>query len=420
MIDLTLPQDTVEFLDRVQIFIDHNVVPAEQGLTEDDFRSGRVETDLLPELRRAARDARVYGPQLPIEMGGQGLGITTLALVSERCGPHPLASLALNAMAPDEANMHLLLHYGTEDQKRRWLEPLVRGEIRSCFGMTEPDAGSDPRRISSRAQRLPDGRWRIDARKVFTTGALGAAFCVIMAVSDPEARPGKGISMFIVPTDDPNFRIVRDLHTMGFPSLGGHPEIALEGVEVGEEAILGDLEAGFEMAQARLEAGRLGHAMRWIGIGQRCLDMAAERAMQRETFGAPLATRQAVQWWLADGATLLYASRLMVLNACWRIEQSLPSRPEVSMTKTFVSEVLDKIVDEALQVYGAWGYTNELPIEQWYRDARGARIYDGPSEVHRTFVARRVLKQVEEQGTASALCGDLVAATRAVTKTRPG
>jgi alkylation response protein AidB-like acyl-CoA dehydrogenase len=231
-----------------------------------------------------------------------------------------------------------------------------------------------------------------------------------MAVSDPEAPPGKGISMFIVPTDTPGFRIVRDLKTMGFPSLGGHPEISLEDVEVDDSAILGDLGAGFEMAQARLEAGRLGHAMRWIGIGQKCLDMTAQRALERETFGAPLASRQAVQWWLADGATMLYASRLMVLNACWRIEQGLPSGPEVSMTKTFVSEVLGEVVDRALQIYGAWGYTNETPIEQWYRDARGARIYDGPSEVHRMFVARRILKRVAEDGTASGLCGDLTMA----------
>ncbi len=413
--DFTVPAATIEFVEKVQTFIDDYVAPAEEDVTEADFDNGRVESEILPALRDEARRAGVFGPQLPKEYGGQGVGLTTLALVAERCGPHVLGSLALNAMAPDEATMHLLLHFGNDQQRKRWLEPLARGEIRSCFGMTEHDAGSDPRRIASRAERL-DGGWRINGRKVFTTGARGAAFCVVMAVSDADAAPGKGVSMFIVPAGTTGFRVVRDIETLGYPSMGGHPEIALDDVFVEDDAVLGELGAGFAMAQARLEIGRLGHSMRWVGIAQRALDMMASRALQRETFGAPLATRQSIQWWLSDGATLLNACRLMVLNACWRIEQGISAHTQVSMVKTFASEILDEIVDHTLQVFGAWGYSEDFPIAQWYRDARAARIFDGPSEVHRMTIARRVLKAVEAEGTAAELCGDVIAASKQAPK----
>lgn len=421
MIDFTLEPDTVDFLDRLQSFVDDEVVPVEESLTREDFAGhpNRVETDVLPKLRERAREAGVYAPQISEEHGGLGLGTTTLAFISEKCGPHPLASYAINMMAPDEATMHLLEQFGSPEQQERWLRPLVDGEIRSCFGMTEPDAGSDPRRISSTATRTEDG-WRIDAHKVFTSGAIGAAFCVVMAVSDPDAKPGHGISMFIVPTDSRGFEIVRDLETMGSHGLGGHPEIRLDGVEVGPEAQLGELGAGFAMAQSRLGTGRLGHAMRWIGIAQRALDLAAQRALQRETFGDRLARRQAVQWWLADGATRIYASRLMVLNALWRIQNGLPHRTEVAMIKVYVAEMLDEVVDNALQVHGGWGYTTDFPFERWYRDARAARIYDGPSEVHRMFTARELFKEVMESGTANATCGDVLVATRLLEAQREG
>jgi alkylation response protein AidB-like acyl-CoA dehydrogenase len=406
LIDLSLPDEARAVVARLEEFIAGEVAPAEAGVTEADLTSGAVERGVLPALRAAARRAGVYAPQLPPEWGGQGLGATALALIAERCGPHPLAALALNCAAPDEANLHLLLHFGTPEQRERWLRPLADGAIRSCFGMTEPDAGSDPRRISSTAVPLPGGGWRINAHKLFTTGAIGAAFCIVMAVSEPDAPPGRGISMFIVPTDTPGFEVVRDLHMMGFACLGGHPEITLRDVVVGPEALLGERAEGFAMAQARLGTGRIGHAMRWIGIAQRALDLAATHALGRETFGAPLAERQAVQWWLADGATRLHAARLMVLEACWRIERGLPHATQVSMVKTFTAELLGEIVDQALQVHGGRGYTDDLPLARWYRDARAARIYDGPSEVHRMAIARRLLREVAETGGSRRTTGD--------------
>ena len=413
MIDFTIPEDVAAVVERLQRFIDDEVVPVESGLTDEDYRGepSRVEAGILPGLRDKARAAGVYAPHVGKRFGGMGLGPTALAFLSERCGPHPLASLAINMMAPDEATMHLLETFGSPEQQERWLRPLVDGRIRSCFGMTEPDAGSDPRRIAATATPA-DGGWVINATKVFTTGAIGAAFCVVMASSDPRAEAGRGISMFLVPTDTPGFQVVRDLETMGYHGLGGHPEIRLTDVLVPADAQLGELGAGFAMAQARLAQGRIGHAMRWIGIAQRALDMGASRALGREVFGDKLSERQAVQWWLADGATQLRASRLLVLHALWLMEQGLPCRTEVAMVKTYVAEMLGKVVDEALQIHGGWGYTTEFPLERWYRDARAARIYDGPSEVHRMFVARQLLRQVTETGTSAGVAGDLLASAR--------
>jgi acyl-CoA dehydrogenase len=413
VIDFTVPNDVRSTVARLEDFITRVVLPAEAEVSEDDIHSGAVEHDVLPALRAAARRAGLFAPQLPPAWGGQGLGPTALALLAERCGPHLLAALALNCSAPDEGNLHLLLHYGTPSQQERWLKPLAEGTVRSCFAMTEPDAGSDPRRMQARAHQVSDGRWRINAHKVFITGAIGADLCIVMAVIDPDTPPGKGISLFLVPTDTPGFEVVRDLHTMGFAALGGHPEIALTDVVVGADALLGQRGAGFAMAQSRLGVGRLGHAMRWIGIAQRALDLAATRALGRHTFEAALADRQAVQWWLADAATKLHAARLMVLEACWRIENGIEHTTQIAMIKTFTAEALGEIVDQALQVHGGIGYTNQTPLERWYRDARAARIYDGPSEVHRMYVARRLLREAERTGTCRVATGDSM--TRAPT-----
>lgn len=410
MIDFTLSPDALEFLARLDQFVEEVVLPVESDVSEADLHAAigsvpsTVEREVLPALRREARKASVYAPQLSREYGGLGLPPTTLALAAEICGPHLLASYAINMMAPEEGTMDLLHRFGSDEQKRRWLKPLAAGEIRSAFGMTEPDAGSDPRRITSTALRIDGGNWLINAHKVFTSGAIGAAFCVVMANSDPEAAPGGAVSMFIVPIDADGFEVVRDLKTMGFSTLGGHPEVRLENVVVGPEAQLGKLGEGLSMAQARLGTGRMGHAMRWIGIAQKALDLAGQRALDRETFGQRLAQRQAAQWWLADAATQLYAARLMVLNTLWKVENGLDHRTEVSMVKTFVAEALGDIVDNMLQVFGGWGYTTDFPIERWYRDARAARLYDGPSEVHRMVVARATLKAVARSGTAKGIC----------------
>jgi acyl-CoA dehydrogenase len=273
--------------------------------------------------------------------------------------------------------------------------------------MTEPDvASSDPLNLQTTAVRDGD-EWVLDGRKWFITGGEGAAFSIVVARTGAPDLRHRAYSLFVVPTDTPGWRVVRDPEIIGAHYPGGHPEIALEGVRVGADALLGEEGAGFAIAQVRLAGGRLAHAMRWIGVSQRALDLTAQRLHEREAFGRPLADHQALQWFLADSAIELYASRLMVLNAAWKVEQGLPHRQEIAMVKTFVSEAFGRILDRAVQVFGSHGMATDLPIAQWYADARAARIYDGASEVHRMVIARALLQHARAGESTRRACGDL-------------
>jgi alkylation response protein AidB-like acyl-CoA dehydrogenase len=335
-----------------------------------------------------------------------GLGALGVALVSQELGASGLASLALNVMAPDEGNMHLLLDAGTEEQKERYLRPLAEAEIRSCFAMTERDvASSDPRQLRTSAT-LDGDEWVINGEKWFITGANGAAFAIVVARTDPEnENPYLRYSLLIVEADTPGWEVVREIPVMGTHGPGGHCEIRLNDCRVPEDSLLGDRGLGFVLAQKRLGMGRIAHAMRWIGVSQRALDLAAKRALEREAFGRRLGEHQAVQWMLADSAIELYASRLMVLHAAWKIEQELDYRQEISMIKVFVAEALNRIVDRALQIYGSLGISEDVPLSRFYTDARAARIYDGPSEVHRMVIARNLLKAQLKEGTTKGATG---------------
>jgi len=330
-----------------------------------------------------------------------------MALVSGECGVSALASLALNAMAPDEGNMHLLEHAGTEEQKARYLKPMADGAIRSCFAMTEKEvASSDPTNLRTRAERTTDG-WVINGEKWFITGAGGAAFAIVVAQTNPDAGRD-GYTLFLVDTDNPGWHELREIPVMGPETrLGGHYEIHLKDCVVGDDAVLGEVGQGFALSQVRLGPARLAHAMRWIGVAQRCLDLATKRSMEREAFGKHLARHQTVSNWLADSAIQLYASRLMVLHAAWLIETGRPFKQEVSIAKVYISEALNDIVDRALQIHGSLGYSKDLPIEGFFRAARAARIYDGASEVHRMVIARNVVKASLEHGTTVAATGGL-------------
>jgi acyl-CoA dehydrogenase len=399
VIDFTIPPDLQDVRDRVAAFVREEVLPAEEKVTPETF------DDVLGSLRERARGAGLWNPHLPEEYGGLGLGPLGVALVQEACGASPLASLAVNCMAPDEGTMDLLLRHGTRQQKERYLRPLAEGRIRSCFAMTERDvAGSDPTTIRTRAVRDGDG-WVIDGEKWFISGARGAAFALVVAVTDPEARPHQRFSVLIVEAENPGWAVVREIPVMGTHLPGGHCEVRLDRCRVRGDALLGDVGRGFALGQSRLEVGRLGHAMRWVGMAQRALDLAAGRALDRRTFGKRLAEHQAVQWWLADSAIQLNASRLMVLHAAWRLEQGEDVRQEISIVKVFVSEALGDIVDRALQVHGSLGYSGDAPLERFYRDARAARIYDGPSEVHRMVIARNLLQAMSEEGTTRRATG---------------
>jgi acyl-CoA dehydrogenase len=401
VVDFSIPPELDGLRRRVADFVRDEVLPVESDATEENLE------EVLEGLRKKARDAGLWTPHLPEEWGGLGVGPLGMALISQECGVSALASLALNAMAPDEGNMHLLLHAGTDGHKERYLRPLAAAEVRSCFAMTEQAAGSDPTLLRTRAVQDGD-EWVIDGEKWFISGANGAAFAIVVAVTDPDADDRYlRHSLFLVDGDNPGWRVIREIPVMGTEGPGGHCEVRLEGCRVPADAMLGKRGTGLALAQARLGPARLAHAMRWIGVAQRALDLAARRALERESFGRRLAEHQAVQWMLADSATQLYAARLMVLHAASKIEAGEDFRQEVAFVKVFVSEALGDIVDRALQIHGSLGYSGDLPLERFYRDARAARIYDGPSEVHRMVIARNLLKAAKAEGTTRGALGGL-------------
>lgn len=399
MIDFTLPPELDDLRRRVAAFVREEVLPAEpRGM----LPSGEADWKVVEELRAAARARGLWTPHLPAQWGGLGLGAIGMAVVSQELGASPLAPLALNCSAPDEGNMHALLAFGTTEQQERWLRPLAEGRIRSCFAMTEPGAGSDPTRIAARAR--PDGdAWRVDGAKWFVTGARGAAFAIVVAVTEPDAPPHERASLLLVEAED--FEVVREIPVMGTHAPGGHCEMRFAGSRA---TLLGERGRGFAMAQHRLGGGRVAHAMRWIGAAQRALDLAAARAREREAFGGPLAEKQAVQWMLADSATELHLARLAVLHAAWKVERGLEHRQEIAIVKVYVANALQRIVDRAIQIHGALGYSADTPLERIFRDARAARIYDGPDEVHQMTIARGVLRESEKRGTTRAAAGGFV------------
>lgn len=403
MIDFTVPPELEDVRARVARFVADEVLPAEEGALGGDEH---VDWKVVEDLRGKARAAGLFLPHMAPEWGGLGLGPLGMALVSQELGVSPVGALALNCMAPDEGNMHTLLAFGTDAQKERWLRPLAEGRIRSCFAMTEPDAGADPTRIATRATRDGD-EWVLNGHKWFITGAKGAAFAIVVAVTNPDVDARDGTSLIIVPTDAPGFDIVRDVPIMGTHFPGGHCELTLTDVRVPAENLLGEEGQGLRHAQHRLGGGRIAHAMRWIGVAQRALDLAAKRALERETFGKMLARHQFVQGMIADSATELYASRLMVLHAAWKIENGLDHKQEVAILKVYVANAMSDIIDRAIQIHGALGVSEDTPLARDYRDARAARIYDGPDEVHRMVVARNALKAMAAEGTTKSATGGL-------------
>jgi acyl-CoA dehydrogenase len=408
VIDFTVPPELQELLGRVKAYISEDVLPVEGDIAdpEDVLRSWEV----VERLRDRARERGIFTPHLPEEYGGLGVGVLGMALISQEVGAAPLAALGMNCMAPDEGNMHTLLLAGSEEQKERWLRPLAEGAIRSCFAMTEPDvASSDPTNLETSAVRSEDGsEWILNGRKWCITGAIGAAFAIVVAKTGSDAAAGhRNYSLIIVPTDTPGWTVERDPEWMGSHAPGGHPVIAIDDVRVPYENLLGAEGEGFVIAQKRLAGGRLAHAMRWIGMAQRALDLSTTRLLQRSTFGKELARHQMLQAMIADSAMDLYASRLMVLHTAWKLERGLPHRQEVAMTKTFVSEAFGRIADRAVQIHGAAGIALDLPVGRIYQDARAARIYDGASEVHRMTIARELLKLAMQGESTKAATGDL-------------
>lgn len=378
----------------VRRFVHREVIPREDALHQPEG----VPWSLVQDLRARARDAGVYGPQLSPRWGGLGLDWRTCALVFEEAGASLLGPLALNCAAPDEGNMHLLERVASPAQQERFLAPLARGEIRSCFAMTEPapGAGSDPAMLRTRARQEGNG-WVLDGHKWYITGAQGAAFSIVMARTSDDAEPRAGATMFLVPTDAHGFEIVRVIGSLDHSSFfNGHAEVRLNGCRAGPDAVLGEVGRGFEYAQVRLAPARLTHCMRWLGVARRSLDIASRWANERRSGDRTLGEHQMVQAMLADSAIELHAARLMIWHAAWALDMGRPAREESQMTKVFVSEAVNRVVDRAVQICGALGVSDDLLLGIFYREVRPFRIYDGASEVHRAAIARRVLRRTSE------------------------
>jgi acyl-CoA dehydrogenase len=383
-----------ELRERYRAFMEEHVYPNERALHADDV-------ELIRSLQTRAKEEGLWAPHVPPEAGGTGQGFLAYAHLNEEIGRSTYAQLVFGCQAPDAGNAEILHMFGTEEQKERWLRPLVAGEIRSFFSMTEPEvSGSDPTTLRTTAVRDGD-EWVIDGHKWFSSGADGAAFGIVMAVTDPEAEAHRRASQIVVSAETPGVEIVRPIPVMGHAGTGWstHCEVWYRGVRVPVENTLGEPGDGFRIAQKRLGPGRIHHVMRWLGQMQRAFELLCSYALEREAFGSRLADKQTVQNWIADSAAEIHASRLLTLDAARKIDEGDEARVEVSVIKYYAARVLHDVIDRAIQVHGARGLTDETPLAEMYANARAARIYDGPDEVHRMVVSRRILKEFEEGGT---------------------
>jgi acyl-CoA dehydrogenase len=393
-VDLAPTEALSELRARYRAFMEEHVYPNERQLQTDD-------QELIRALQAKAKDAGLWAPHVPPEAGGTGQGFLAYAHLNEEIGRSSYAQLVFGCQAPDAGNAEILHLFGTPEQKERWLFPLVAGEIRSFFSMTEPEVpGSDPTTLQTRAVRDGD-EWVIDGHKWFSSGADGAAFGIVMAVTDSDAPPHARASQIVVPADTPGVDVVRPIPVMGHAGSGWstHCEVVYRGVRVPVENVLGEPGDGFRIAQKRLGPGRIHHVMRWLGQMQRAFELLCSYSLEREAFGSRLADKQTVQNWIADSAAGIHASRLMTLDAARKIDEGDEARVEVSVIKFFAAQVLHDVIDRAIQVHGARGLTDETPLAEMYANARAARIYDGPDEVHRMVVSRRILKEFERGGT---------------------
>jgi acyl-CoA dehydrogenase len=395
--DFSTEPDFEEKLEWMRTFVREEIYPLETiDLDEATFRR------LTDPLKEEVKKQGLWAAHLDPELGGQGFGQVKLGLMHEILGSSIFAPSIFGNQAPDSGNAELIAIGATDDQKQRWLWPLLEGKLRSAFSMTEPEtAGSDPTLLKTRAVRDGD-EWVINGHKWFTSNGSSADFLVLMAITNPDVHPYQGASMIIVPVDTPGVDIVRDVPTMAEPDTefgryGNHSEIYYRDVRVPYENIIGNEGDGFVLAQKRLGPGRIHHCMRWLGQSKRAFDMLCERALSRYAFGSTLAEKQTVQNWIADSAAEMQAARLLTLHAAWKMDQqgSSAARVEIAMIKYFGAQALYNVIDRAIQIHGALGYSTDLPLEAMYRHARAARLYDGADEVHRVTVARQLLKNYQ-------------------------
>jgi acyl-CoA dehydrogenase len=402
MVDFSISPEMEEIRRKAAAFMEEFVYPNEDKVQEDEG----LPEDLNRDLQQKVKALGLWAPHMPKEAGGMGINVVGLALINEIIGRSPIGPGIFGCAAPDSGNCELLHLVGSPDQKERYLKPLVAGDIRSCFAMTEPEVpGSDPTTLRARAVREGND-WVINGHKWFITGAIGSAFAIAMVVTDPDAEPHRRASMIIVPAGTPGYTIVRPVPVMGSGGPGGHCEIRFKDCRVPVENLLGREGDGFKLAQARLGPGRIQHCMRWLGISRRSFEMMCKYSLTRVSFGEPLANKQTVQNWIADSAAEMNAARLMTLHAAWMMDRGEDARVEISLIKFYGARVMHDVIDRAIQVHGALGFSKDTPLEYFYREARAARIYDGPDEVHRMVVARKILKQFKEELKRSETNGD--------------
>jgi acyl-CoA dehydrogenase len=384
--------DLAALQSKLRDFMNTTVIPRERELI-GHFTLEQLET-VRSEIQVAGRESGMWLPQMPVSLGGLGLPWVDAYKLFIEAGRSMLGPHALNIAAPDEGNMHLLHVVANEAQKEKWLMPLTRGEIRSCFSMTEPPpgAGSDPSMLQASAVK-ENGVWKLEAKKWFISGAWGAAVTLILA------KTVEGATIFLIPMNHPKIHLKRVIPTLDHFSPGGHCELDFDGLELTDADVLGEPGKGFDYAQIRLDPARLTHCMRWLGIAMRSLEYAENYALNRSSFGKKLSEQQMVQQMIADSHIEIFACQTMIEQACRILDAGQRVRHEASMTKVFVSEAVNKIIDRSIQIMGSTGISEDYPVSSFYKEARPFRIYDGANEVHRMSIARRAFRRASERDT---------------------
>ena len=377
-------------------FLDQKVIPAESVYAQQAHSTPNgADPPIMTQLRAEAKALGLWNLFLPDKEWGPGISNHDYSVLCEHMGRSQIAPRVFNCQAPDTGNIEILAEFGTPAQKEKWLKPLLEGDIRSCFSMTEPEvSGADPTELRTRAERVGDD-WVINGHKWFTSGAIGAKFAIAMVVTNPHGAPHERASMIIVPIDAPGFRIVRPVPVMGHTSGGGHCEIQYHNCRVPAENLLGPLNGGFMIAQARLGPGRIHHCMRAIGMAERAFEIMCRHANQRVVGGVKLAEKQIVQDWIATSRMEIEQARLLTQYAAWKMDTAgkKQARTELSMVKIVVPNMMMTVLDRAIQCLGALGVSDDTPIASMWRHGRALRIADGPDEAHKMVIARRELKR---------------------------
>lgn len=389
--EFNLSPKNEDFRKRIKAFVEQELLPLENDPDAYDEHEN-IAPQHLERMRARAKEQGLWCLQMPESLGGQGLDISGMAACYEEMNRSIFGPVVFNSAAPDDGNMMVLAKVATPEQQERWLKPIINGDVRSSFAMTEPapGCGSDPGMMQTTATRQGD-RWIINGHKHYITGAGEAAHFILIARTSDDTR--KGLSAFLFHRDDPGWEIVRRIPIMGPEEHGGHCEIRFNGLEIPDENRLMNVGDGLKLTQIRLGTARLTHCMRWLGLARRALEIATDYVAQRESFGQTLSQREGVQWLLGEAAMDIQIGRLLTMHAAWKLDQGDFARKEVSMAKVAVADTLHKAVDTAIQLCGARGYSKDTPLEWMYRYARQARLVDGASEVHKMVFSKLLLAE---------------------------